>query len=227
MSDTTALEAVGGALAALLCLLLALRVKPIRRQFFAAVRTWLRLSFPASATVTAVAGGLALWLLWPLSSTDPVQALRATASRTVASDDATSLLSAALQQPPATSEDLSEAPPDERKARALQSLRDFAARVQEKRSMSDSGPALQSSGSDESTGQEGANALPDVDTMMANLRARLEQNPEDLRGWMTLGWAYANTGKRAEAVAAYETARKLDPSNKDIAQALAQLQQAE
>src|SRR5690349_13007110 len=35
--------------------------------------------------------------------------------------------------------------------------------------------------------------LPDVSTMIDRLAARLEQAPDDVRGWRMLGWSYFNT----------------------------------
>ena len=36
--------------------------------------------------------------------------------------------------------------------------------------------------------------LPDVNTMIERLAARLETTPEDIKGWRMLGWSYFNTG---------------------------------
>lgn len=67
-----------------------------------------------------------------------------------------------------------------------------------------------------------AAGLPDVDTMIARLAARLEQAPDDVEGWRTLGWSYLNTNRARDAVTAYERAASLAPARTDIAEALQQ-----
>lgn len=69
---------------------------------------------------------------------------------------------------------------------------------------------------------DAAAALPDVDTMIARLAARLEQAPDDVEGWRTLGWSYLNTNRARDAVTAYERAASLAPARTDIAEALQQ-----
>lgn len=69
---------------------------------------------------------------------------------------------------------------------------------------------------------DAAAALPDVDTMIARLAARLEQAPDDVEGWRTLGWSYLNTSRARDAVTAYERAASLAPARTDIAEALQQ-----
>jgi cytochrome c-type biogenesis protein CcmH len=59
--------------------------------------------------------------------------------------------------------------------------------------------------------------LPDVETMVVRLAARLAQNPNDAEGWRMLGWSYFNTSRYAEAVAAYDKAIALDPGNAKLA----------
>jgi cytochrome c-type biogenesis protein CcmH len=58
--------------------------------------------------------------------------------------------------------------------------------------------------------------LPDVNTMIERLAARLETTPEDIQGWRTLGWSYFNTGRYEEAAAAYAKAVALDPSSAEL-----------
>ena len=60
------------------------------------------------------------------------------------------------------------------------------------------------------------NLLPDVNTMIERLAARLETMPEDVRGWRMLGWSYFHTGHYEKAVSAYERAIKLDPSSEQL-----------
>ncbi len=50
----------------------------------------------------------------------------------------------------------------------------------------------------------GAGPAPSVDELIEPLRARLEQSPEDPRGWMLLGAAYSQVGRYPEAVGAYD-----------------------
>lgn len=57
--------------------------------------------------------------------------------------------------------------------------------------------------------------LPDVDTMIDQLAARLEGNPGDAGGWRMLGWSYFHTGRYDQSVAAYARAVALEPNNAD------------
>lgn len=65
-----------------------------------------------------------------------------------------------------------------------------------------------------------AEPLPGVDQMISNLKARLDENPADVKGWKMLGWSYLNTGQPVEAARAYETAQKLSPADAEIEAAL-------
>ena len=58
--------------------------------------------------------------------------------------------------------------------------------------------------------------LASVDEMIRRLVARLKKNPRDTEGWHTLGWAYLNTGKFAEAAEAYEKAIELSPNSAEL-----------
>lgn len=68
------------------------------------------------------------------------------------------------------------------------------------------------------SGGQGAAArnLPDVDTMIARLRTRLESEPADAAGWRMLGWAYYETGHFDEAVEAYRNAVAIAPETADF-----------
>ncbi len=57
--------------------------------------------------------------------------------------------------------------------------------------------------------------LPDVDSLIERLRARLESQPADAAGWRMLGWSYFATERPAEAVAAYANAIAIEPNNAD------------
>ncbi len=58
--------------------------------------------------------------------------------------------------------------------------------------------------------------LPDVNTMIERLAARLETTPEDIEGWRMLGWSYFNTARYEEAATAYARAVELDPSSAEL-----------
>lgn len=58
--------------------------------------------------------------------------------------------------------------------------------------------------------------LPDVNTMIERLAARLVTMPDDVKGWRTLGWSYFNTGRYDQAATAYAKAAELDPSSAEI-----------
>jgi cytochrome c-type biogenesis protein CcmH/NrfG len=58
--------------------------------------------------------------------------------------------------------------------------------------------------------------LPDVNTMIERLAARLETTPEDVQGWRTLGWSYSQMERYDQAAAAYAKALELDPSSAEL-----------
>lgn len=58
--------------------------------------------------------------------------------------------------------------------------------------------------------------LPDVNTMIERLAARLEAAPADMNGWRMLGWSYLNTGRYDEAAVAYARALALDPGSAEL-----------
>ena len=62
--------------------------------------------------------------------------------------------------------------------------------------------------------------LPDVDSMIAKLLARLEKQPDDVKGWKMLAWSYLNMDRAEEATKAYETALKLEPGDVEIKKGL-------
>lgn len=64
--------------------------------------------------------------------------------------------------------------------------------------------------------------LPDVDTMIDKLAARLSDAPEDGEGWTMLGWSLLHTDRPADAAKAYAKARMLKPGSEDIGAALAE-----
>ncbi len=66
-----------------------------------------------------------------------------------------------------------------------------------------------------------AQNLPDVETMIDRLKTRLENTPDDVRGWRMLGWSYFNTGAYARSAEAYAKAAELDPNSDEIKRLLA------
>lgn len=70
-------------------------------------------------------------------------------------------------------------------------------------------------------------ALPDVNTMIEKLVARLQKQPEDVNGWKMLGWSYLNTERPEDAVRAYETALKLQPGDTEIKMGLEKAKSAQ
>lgn len=58
--------------------------------------------------------------------------------------------------------------------------------------------------------------LPDVNTMIERLEARLKSTPEDVQGWRMLGWSYFNMERYDQAAAAYGKAVELDPSSSQL-----------
>ena len=61
-----------------------------------------------------------------------------------------------------------------------------------------------------------AKPLPDVNTMIERLAARLATAPEDAKGWRMLGWSYFNTGRYEQAASAYAKAVGLDPNSAEL-----------
>ena len=58
--------------------------------------------------------------------------------------------------------------------------------------------------------------LPDVNTMIERLVARLESTPDDIKGWRMLGWSYFHTERYKQAAAAYARAVELDPKSAEV-----------
>ena len=99
---------------------------------------------------------------------------------------------------------------------ALESLRAYADEIDAKRQSTAATPPAPESVE-----------LPDVNTMIAKLVARLEKQPNDVKGCKMLGWSYLNTDRPEEAARAYETALKLEPSDLEIKKALDQTKSAQ
>ena len=58
--------------------------------------------------------------------------------------------------------------------------------------------------------------LPEVNTMIERLTARLESAPEDIEGWRMLGWSYFHTARYEQSATAYARAVELDPSSAEL-----------
>jgi len=54
------------------------------------------------------------------------------------------------------------------------------------------------------------------DQAIAKLEARLKANPQDVKGWQLLGWAFFETNRFAEAATAYRRATALTPGNAEL-----------
>ncbi|MBD3760298.1 tetratricopeptide repeat protein [Rhizorhabdus sp.] len=80
-------------------------------------------------------------------------------------------------------------------------------------------------GGQESPAATGApEQVGDVASMISGLEKKLQDNPDDAKGWTTLGWSYYNVGRYADAATAYARAVKIDPSNAEIWSALGEAQ---
>ncbi len=67
-----------------------------------------------------------------------------------------------------------------------------------------------------STPREAPRALPDVDTMIERLAARLQSQPDDAEGWRMLGWSYFHVQQPTKAVEAYAQAVALRPQSSEF-----------
>ena len=65
-----------------------------------------------------------------------------------------------------------------------------------------------------------AAAGPDVAAMVAQLEKRLQDQPNDLKGWMMLGRSYLTLNRQDEAIVAFDHAHQLDSKNADAAMGL-------
>jgi cytochrome c-type biogenesis protein CcmH len=68
----------------------------------------------------------------------------------------------------------------------------------------------------------GQDSLPDVETMLAQVRERLAQNPDDLRGWSVLARGSAAIGRYDEAIAAFDRALRLSGPDAELLSAKAE-----
>ena len=63
---------------------------------------------------------------------------------------------------------------------------------------------------------EAGELLPDANTMIERLAARLKTTPDDIEGWRMLGWSYFHTARYQQAATAYARAVELDPSSAEL-----------
>lgn len=66
-----------------------------------------------------------------------------------------------------------------------------------------------------------ADGTPDIDTMVASLQKKMEQNPDNVKGWFMLGRSYMVLKRYSDAAKSYERALKLKPDSADIMLSLA------
>lgn len=78
------------------------------------------------------------------------------------------------------------------------------------------GLSLRSAG-EQTASAPAATQMPagDVNSAIAELEAKLKDNPNDAQGWQMLGWALMQTQKFAEAAQAYARATQIDPKKAD------------
>lgn len=65
---------------------------------------------------------------------------------------------------------------------------------------------------------------PEVEKMVTGLAKKLEENPNDLNGWVMLGRSYTAMNQHDKALAAFEKAFALDSENADVLTYLAETQ---
>jgi cytochrome c-type biogenesis protein CcmH len=68
--------------------------------------------------------------------------------------------------------------------------------------------------------QSEAAAGPDVAAMVAQLEKRLQDQPNDLKGWLMLGRSYLTLNRLDEAIVAFDHAHQLDAKNTEAAMGL-------
>lgn len=196
MTQLTASVAIGTAATLLATILLLLRVNVQgRRPVVALTRRWIATSTPTSSLVLTLLAAIAVIGFASCPALEARAPSGGSALNHVASVTTEQVANSQM-------DDTGDAP-------AWDALRAYADKIDSKsQSMA---PRNQAS----ETAQ-----LPDVDSMIGKLVARLEKSPEDVNGWKMLGWSYLNTDKPDEAVHAYETALKLAPGDNEIQKAL-------
>lgn len=204
MIDTT-LAAFGGSIATLALLLSALQLRApwISHAALRVAMSWSRIpsrfAVPTLLALFAIAGVC----LWPIDGS--------TGTANAEQSEALPSPLALLANAPGADEASDIDPRDH----AIAKLRAYAGNILGKRQ------AIAALSGDASDADESP-SLPDVETMIARLVARLQTQPDDIKGWSTLAWSYLNTGKFTEAVSAYQSALEHDPQNSELKAALEQ-----
>lgn len=197
MTQLTASVAIGTAATLLATILLLLRLNVHgRRPVVALTRRWITTSTPTSSLVLTMLAAIAVIGF----ASRPALEARAPSSGSALNHVAG--VTTELAANSKSEENTGDAP-------AWDALRAYADKIDSKsQSMAPRDEASETA------------HLPDVDSMIGKLVARLEKAPEDVNGWKMLGWSYLNTDKPDEAVRAYETALKLSPGDNEIQKAL-------
>lgn len=73
----------------------------------------------------------------------------------------------------------------------------------------------------DATVPKNADGTPDIDTMVAGLQKKLEEKPDNPRGWFMLGRSYMVLERYTEAANAFDSALKLTPQSANIMLSLA------
>jgi cytochrome c-type biogenesis protein CcmH len=84
------------------------------------------------------------------------------------------------------------------------------------RSMTAGAPASAPTDGAPASAPPGGKLLPDVNTMIERLKARLAAKPSDITGWQMLGWSYFYTAHFKEAADAYAKAMELNPNSVEL-----------
>ncbi len=74
----------------------------------------------------------------------------------------------------------------------------------------------QGAGATQPQNESGQAALPNVETMIARVRERLADNPDDLTGWTILGRSLASLGRYPEAMEAFDQAIRLSDADAEL-----------
>jgi hypothetical protein len=84
-------------------------------------------------------------------------------------------------------------------------------------------PASNMTAASNATGTAGRDKVGSVASLLSGLETRLEENPEDGKGWLLLAQSYELLDRIEEARVAYEKATTLGQSNDDLAARLAHM----
>ncbi len=68
----------------------------------------------------------------------------------------------------------------------------------------------------------GGEELPPMEVLVQRLAERMEQNPDNLEGWIMLGRSYTSIGEHDKAIKAYERASSLAPNEPNVLLGLAE-----